>query len=291
MWGNRLKTVILLASLSGLLLLLGAIFGGQQGITVAFVMSLMMNFIAYFFSDRIVLRMYGAKPLDEAQYGWIYDMVRELCRQARIPMPKLWLIDTSVANAFATGRSPSHASVAVTTGILEILDKNELRGVLAHEISHIANRDILINTIAATLATAIGYIANMIQHAAFYRTTSSDNKKNGTLTIIGALVISILMPIAATLIQLAITRSREYLADETGAHVCKDPLALADALQKLNDHVHVSHFKKDDSAKASTAHMFIVNPFTPGMLATLFSTHPPMEARIMRLRKIYEEMS
>ena len=289
MWANRLKTAVLLATLSGLLILLGALFGGQQGITVAFVMSLMMNFIAYFFSDRIVLKMYGAKPLDETQYGWIYDMIHELCKDARIPMPKLWFIDTSVANAFATGRNPSHASVAVTAGILEILEKNELRGVLAHEISHIKNRDILIGTIAATLATAIGYIANMMQHVAF-RSSSSNDKKNGTLNIISILILSILMPIAATLIQLAITRSREYLADETGAHTCKDPLALADALQKLNDHTRTSHFKKDDTAKAATAHMFIVNPFKGGLISTLFSTHPPMEARIMRLRKIYEEM-
>lgn len=289
MWFNQVKTAILLGTLSGLLMMLGGLFGGFKGIVVFFIISLAMNGIAYFFSDKMVLRMYNAKPLDKQQFGWIYDIVEGLTHQAKIPMPKMWLIETPMANAFATGRNPSHASVAVTSGILDILDADELRGVLAHEISHVTNRDILISSIAATLATTIGFLANMMQNMAFWGTMSGDSQRRGPNPLV-LLVVAILMPIAASLIQLAISRSREYLADESGAEVSRDPLALASALEKLELRAKKVHFADNDTAHASTAHLFIVKPFTGRGLSALFSTHPPMQKRVERLRQIYEEM-
>lgn len=290
MWYNQLKTAVLLASLSGLLMLLGSYLGGTQGITIAFILALAMNGIAYFFSDKIVLTMYNAKPLDTRNYGWIKDTVQELAQKAHIPMPTLWMIDTPLANAFATGRNPKHASVAVTTGILSILTKEELRGVLAHELSHVKNRDILISTVAATLATAIGYVANMMQYAAYFgATTGNGERRRGNP--IAMIFIAILMPIAASLIQLAISRSREYQADDTGAKLCHDPLALASALQKLQTHTASVHLNSKNAEEAATAHMFIVNPFSARGLVNLFSTHPPMQQRVARLRALYETMS
>lgn len=290
MWMNKIKTVVLLATLSGLLLLLGALFGGQTGVQIALVMALIMNFIAYFFSEKIVLSLYRAQPLDKVQYAWIYEMVEDLARTMNMPMPKLWLINTPMANAFATGRNPSHASVAVTTGILQILDRDELRGVLAHELSHVKNRDILISTIAATIATAIGYLAHMMQYAAFWGAASSSNDKERRGNPIFMLLIAIIMPIAASLIQLAISRSREYLADETGAHHSHDPLALASALQKLQSNIPRAHMDSKDTVHASTASLFIVHPFSTDGLISLFSTHPPMAKRIERLHRIHEQM-
>jgi len=284
MFLNQLKTVLLLSVLSGGLFLLGYWMGGAAGLMVAFIMSMMMNFFAYFFSDKMVLAMYGAQPLDRTKFANIYDMVEELCYQARIPMPKLWYIDTPMANAFATGRNPEHASVAVTQGILKVLDENELRGVLAHELSHVKNRDILVATIAATIATAIGYLAHMLQWAAIFG--GSRNRDGERSNGFGALVAAIFMPIAAMLIQLAISRSREYLADETGAKMCHDPLALASALEKLHSNVAQQQVQPDSSAQASTASLFIVYPFTLEGIMTLFSTHPPMEKRVERLRKM-----
>lgn len=289
MWFNQFKTAILLASLSGLLMLLGGLFGGMKGIAVFFVISLVMNGIAYFYSDKMVLRMYNAKPLDRERYGWIYEIVEGLTREVKIPMPKMWLIETPMANAFATGRNPQHASVAVTTGILEILDPEELRGVLAHEISHVTNRDILISSIAAMLATTIGFLANMMQNMAFWGTLSRDDQRRGPNPLV-LLVVAILMPIAASLIQLAISRSREYLADESGAEVSHDPLALASALEKLEARAKTVHFADNDTGHATTAHLFIVKPFTGHGLSALFSTHPPMQKRIEILRKMYEQM-
>lgn len=285
---NQIKSVILLAALSGLLLFLGSLIGGHQGIQIAFVMALVMNGITYFYSDRIVLSLYKAQPLDEKTYPWIYAMVQELARDMHIPMPRLWLLPTSMANAFATGRNPHHASVAVTTGILKLLDKDELRGVLAHELAHVQNRDILITTMAATLATAIGYVAHMLQYAAWWGSMSSNdqNKRGNPLFM---LLVAILMPIAATLLQLALSRSREYLADETGAHHSHDPLALAAALEKLHNHIPYDHLNNDDTQRASTAPLFIVHPFTSNGLASLFSTHPPMQKRIERLRALYQK--
>jgi heat shock protein HtpX len=212
-------------------------------------------------------------------------MVEEMCHNASLPMPKLWYIETEMANAFATGRNPAHASVAVTQGILNILDANELRGVLAHELSHVKNRDILISTIAATIASAIGYLAHMLQWAAIFGGTRDrdDNKGGG---VIGAIAIAILMPIIATLVQLAISRSREYLADETGAKICRDPLALASALQRLSGDAHAHATAPNSTAEAATASLFIVNPFSGGGILSLLSTHPPMEERIARLREM-----
>ena len=289
MWFNQFKTAVLLAALSGILMMIGALLGGAKGIVLFFIISLIMNAISYFFSDKIVLRMYNAKPLDQQKYGWIYDTVRELTAKDGMPMPSMWFIDTPMANAFATGRSPSHASVAVTSGILDILDQNELRGVLAHEISHVKNRDILISSIAATLATAIGFIANMMQHMAFWGSVSSSEQRRGPNPLV-LLVIAILMPIAASLIQLAISRAREYQADESGAEISHDPLALASALQKLESRARQVHFADNDTAHATTAHLFIIKPFTGAGLSALFATHPPTQQRIARLRALYESM-
>jgi heat shock protein HtpX len=232
--------------------------------------------------------MYKAQPLDEHQYGWIYEIVSSLAQTMHIPMPKLWLISTPMANAFATGRSPRHASVAVTTGILDILDRDELRGVLAHELSHIKNRDVLVATIAATLAAAIGYIANMLHHIAWWSAVSSDkNRKNGNPLIM--ILVAILMPIAGALIQLAISRSREYLADETGARESHDPLALASALEKLHNHIPHAHLNPNNETQAATASLFIVHPFSGKSISNLFSTHPPVHKRIARLQNLFEK--
>ena len=287
---NSLKTVILLGTLSGLLLFLGGFLGGSEGLTIALLFSLFMNFIAYFFSEKIVLSMYRAQPLDKTRYNWIYAIVQELTSTMRLPMPKLWLVSTPMANAFATGRNPHHASIAVTTGILDILDRDELRGVLAHELSHIKNRDVLVSTIAATLATAIGYIANMMHHAAFWGSMNSrSNNKKQNYNPIVMLVIALLMPLAAALIRLAISRSREFLADETGAHHSREPLALASALEKLHSNLHHHNLNnQQDSTKTTTASLFIVHPFTHERWSSLFSTHPPVRQRIARLRKMLD---
>lgn len=290
MWENRIKTVVLLGSLSEILLLIGRMFGGTTGLTIALIIAVAMNIFAYFFSDKMVLRMYNAQPLNPQEYADIYAMVQELCNSMKMPMPKMYLINTPMANAFATGRNPSNASVAVTTGILKILTPQELRGVLAHELSHVQNRDILVSTIAATLATAIGYLANMLQHMAYWGALSSsqDDRRRGNPIFM--IFVAILMPIAASLIQLAISRSREFMADETGAHICKDPLALAGALQKLQSSARSSHLNDDDTAHASTAPLFIVHPFSSENVMSLFSTHPPIAQRVARLQRMYEKM-
>ncbi len=282
MWFNRIKTVILLASLSALLIFLGNIFGGKVGLNIALTMALFMNGIAYFFSDKIVLRMYGARPLDKQQYAYVYQQVKDLAQRMHLPIPRLWIVNTPVANAFATGRNPKHASIALTTGILSLLDENELQGVIAHELSHVKNRDILVSTIAATLATAIGYLAYMLRYAAFWESYSSNRNRNGhgPFTMI---IIAILMPIAATILQLSISRSREYLADKTGVQCTHKPLALASALKKLHTNLTYAHFQPNEREKASTASLFIVFPFISNGVLNLFSTHPPINKRIARL--------
>ncbi len=282
MFWNQIKTAILLASLSGLLLLFGYWIGGNDGIYFAFILSLIMNFVTYFYSDKIVLRMYGAQPLHEEQYDFVYDMVREIAQTMDMPMPKLWYLPTDMANAFATGRNPKHASVAVTKGILDLLDHHELRGVLAHELSHVKNRDILVGTIAATIATAIGYLAHMLRWSVILGGRGSRDRGNG----FGAILVAILMPIAAMLIQLAISRSREYLADETGAETVHDPLSLASALEKLHHQAKTQKLQPQSPAHASSASLFIVFPFSGTGWLSLFSTHPPMEKRVARLRKM-----
>ncbi len=284
MFLNQFKTALLLGTLSGLLFLLGYLIGGSNGIVIAFVISLGINFFTYFYSDKMALAMYNAQPLDEDKYKNIYAMVEDLSYTARIPMPKLWYIATPMANAFATGRNPKHASVAVTQGILDILDEEELRGVLAHELSHITNRDILVGTVAATIATAIGYIVHMLQWSLIFGTGNRDERNNGGG--FGALLAVIFMPIVATLIQLGISRSREYLADESGAKCCGSPLALASALEKLDSAARGNHAAPHSQAEASVASLFIVYPFSGKSMFNLFSTHPPMALRIERLRKM-----
>jgi heat shock protein HtpX len=293
LFAYRLKTALLLGALSGLLLLLGRIAGGPAGLIVALVIAGIMNLIAYFFSDKIVLRLYQAQPLVRQHHEGIYQIVAELAQRMNIPQPKLWLIQSDMANAFATGRNPQHASVAVTTGILRLLDEAELRGVLAHELAHVKNRDILVSTLAATLATAIGYAADFMLRLSFYhghgaREEDREKKRSSFLT---TLVISLLLPFAAMLIQLAISRSREYLADETGAEVSGTPLALASALRKLEQNVAHNHFSSDDTIHTGTAPLFIVNPFLAGGIARLFSTHPPLKARIERLQALAHKFS
>jgi len=289
MFRDILKTFALLTGLGLLLLFLGSAFGGKAGLTMALVMALIMNGIAYFFSDKIVLRLYKAQPMDAHTYPHIYEMVQKLAQNMKIPMPKLWIIPSPIANAFATGRNPHNSSVVVTTGIVDILDQHELRGVLAHELSHVKNRDILFATIAATIATAIGYMAQYAHYAAIFGSRGSNRKNNP----IGLLLAVILVPIAATLLRLGLSRSREYLADDSGARYSNDPLALASALQKLERHVSVAHLDNKDISRASTAQLFIVNPFkqqiTGRSLINLFSTHPSTQARIERLHKIYEQ--
>lgn len=290
---NTIKTVVLLAALSGLLLFLGSVIGGTTGIQIALFMSLLMNGISFFFADKIVLRMYGAKPLDKQEYGAIYETVEELTQKMHLPMPKLWLIHAPMANAFATGRGPSNGSIALTSSIITLLEPHELRGVLAHELSHIKNRDVLVSTIAATLASAIGYIAYMLRYAAFWggynRRSDRDSGGMGPFVTI---LIAIFMPIAASLIQLAISRSREYMADERGVHGSQDPLALASALEKLHGHIPEAHLdRKQDAHRAATASLFIVHPFAGNGWITLFMTHPPVHERVKRLRAMYEKRS
>jgi heat shock protein HtpX len=290
MWAQRIKTALILGALSGLLLLLGNLFAGTNGIIIAFLLSVAMNALAYYFSEKIVLSLYKAEKLDSTTYAWVYEIVAGLSAKMGIPTPKLWLIKTPVANAFATGRNPQHSSVAITSGILGVLDAEELRAVLAHELAHIKNRDILVSTIAATLATAIGYVADFMLRMAFWQTVNqNDNRRNQSSPLASALV-ALIMPVAALLLQLAVSRSREYLADETGATACNAPLALASALAKLEQHTAQAHFDSNDTVHASTAPLFIVHPFFGKGIGELFSTHPPMRKRIERLHRMYHHL-
>lgn len=290
MWKNSLKTLLLMSTLAGIMMLLGQLMGSSSGLTIAFVIALIFNGIMYFFSDKIVLSLYGAQPLNTSEYPAIEPMVRELCTKMNMPMPKLWIVKTNVANAFATGRNPENGSVAFTTKILELLEPHELRGVVAHELSHIYNRDILVTTIAATMAATIGYLCNFLQHAVFYRAVSGNSRdtKNGG-SMIGMIVVAVLMPIIALLIRLGISRSREYLADESGAAISQDPLALADALKKLHQSTDRASFSQDDTVAQATSGLFIVNPFNSMELSELLSTHPPVAKRISLLQKMYTQ--
>jgi heat shock protein HtpX len=280
--GNLIKTGFLLTVLTCLLVLAGGALGGQQGMVIAFVLAFVMNVGSYWFSDKIVLRLYGAQPLDEAQAPGLYRIVRELAAEAKIPVPPIYIIQDDSPNAFATGRNPSHAAIAVTKGILRILSEDELKGVLAHELSHVKNRDTLIMTIAATLAGAITYLAQMAQWAAIFGggRRSDDEGAGGGGGLIGMLLMAILAPIAAMLVQMAISRGREFEADASGARLCHRASGLERALAKLE----AAARQEPLNATPATAHLFIVNPLTSGGLATLFSTHPPIEERIARLR-------
>jgi heat shock protein HtpX len=278
---NTLKTTALLGLLTGLIVLVGGYFGGAQGMWVAFLFAFLMNFGAYWFSDKIVLAMYRAKPATEAEAPGLHRIVRGLAQRAHMPMPRIYIIPTDTPNAFATGRNPEHAAVAATEGILRICNEEELEGVLSHELAHVRNRDTLISTVAATLAGVIVMLARMAMWMPFFGGGGRDDEDRGGGAL-GFLFLAILAPIAATLIQLAISRSREFQADETGAQLTHKPLALASALQKLEAAAH----RLPMEANPATSHLFIVNPLSGQALFKLFSTHPPIEERIARLRAL-----
>jgi heat shock protein HtpX len=279
---SRFRTTVLLAALTALIVWIGGYFGGSNGMLLAFMLAALMNLGSYWFSDKIVLRMYRAQLIDEHQAPELYRMVRELTAEARIPMPRLYMIPDATPNAFATGRNPENAALAVTEGLWRLLTPNELRGVLAHELGHVKNRDILVSSIAATLAGAVMILANMARWAAIFGGgRSSDDEQGGGF--IGLIVTAVLAPIAAMLIQMAISRSREYLADETGAMLSHNPDSLANALEKLT---MASQQIPMHDAQPATAHMFIVNPLSGRAIGNLFSTHPPIEERIRRLRQM-----
>jgi heat shock protein HtpX len=277
---NMFKTAVLLAVLTMMLVLFGGALGGRQGMLIAFVLALLMNFFSYWFSDKIVLSMYGAQRIDEAQAPNVHAILRRLTLRAGIPMPPVYLIPTDTPNAFATGRNPAHAAVAVTQGILRILDDEELEGVLAHELSHVKNRDVLVSTIAATLAGAITYLAHMAQWAALWGGGRSSDDEEGGGNPFALILMAVLAPIAALLVQLAVSRAREFQADATGARIAGKPWGLAKALEKLE----MANARVPMTANPSTAHLFIVNPLSGSSLMRLFSTHPPVEERIARLR-------
>jgi len=277
---NVFKTGLLLAVLTAMLVLIGGAVGGRQGMLVAFVVAVVMNFVSYWFSDKMVLAAYGAQPIEEAAAPRLYAIVHRLATRAGIPMPRVYLIPSETPNAFATGRNPEHAVVAVTEGIMRILDEEELEGVLAHELSHVKNRDMLISTIAATLAGAITYLAHMAQWAAMFGGRGRDDEEGGSNPI-AMILLAILAPIAALLVQMAVSRSREFQADATGAKVAGKSWGLMKALEKLQ--IANQQMPMADATPA-TAHLFIVNPLSGATLSRLFSTHPPLEERIARLR-------
>lgn len=276
---NQIKTVLLLGLLTGLLVVLGGAIGGRGGMIIALIMAAAMNFFSYWYSDKIVLKLYRARPVSESEAPGVYGMVEELARGAGLPTPRVYVVDDDTPNAFATGRNPENAVVAVTTGILKTLSPRELRGVLGHELAHVKDRDILISSVAATLAGAIMVLATMARWSMFFG--GSDDEEGGGLGIVGVLLMSILAPIGAMLVQMAVSRSREYLADKEGAEMARDPEALASALTRLQE---ANQRKPMHDARPQTAHMFIVNPLSGGSLAHLFSTHPPMAERVARLR-------
>lgn len=283
---SQIKTVLLLGLLTGLILFLGGAMGGRMGLMIAFGFALLMNVGSYWYSDKLVLSMYRAKELSEADAPGLHRMVAELAAEAGIPKPRVYMTPQEAPNAFATGRDPAHGVVAVTQGIMRLLTAEELRGVLAHEMGHILNRDILVQTVAGVLASVVMFIANMLQWGAIFG--SFGGRDEDSPNPIAALALAFLAPVAASLIQMAISRSREYLADETGARLSHDPLALASALQKLasyNQRVPMQ------GATEATAHMFIVHPFTGNKMASLFSTHPPMEDRVARLKEMAAKRS
>lgn len=278
---NTLKTTILMAGLTGLFLVIGNAIGGQGGMMIAFLFAIGMNVFSYWFSDRIVLRMYKAQPIGLDDRTGLYSLVKELAVRADLPMPKVYIIPGDQPNAFATGRNPQNSAVAVTEGIMHMMDREELAGVIAHELGHIKNRDILISTIAATFAGAITMLAHMAQWAMIFGGMQGDDEDSGG-GLIGTLLMAILAPIAAMLIQMAISRSREYIADAQGARISGNPNYLARALRKLQ----YASEKIPMRANPATSHLFIVNPLRGRGFASLFSTHPPMEERIERLEKM-----
>ena len=280
-----LRTAVLLGLLTGLLLFIGNLIGGQTGVVIAFIIAAVMNFMSYWFSDKIVLSMYRAKEISREEAPWLHEIVEDLARRADIPKPPIYLVPMEQPNAFATGRGPGHAAVAVTRGILEILDQEELRGVLAHELAHIKNRDVLIASIAATIAGAISMIVNWLQWALIFG-FGRDEENNNPLSLVGSILLIIITPIIAAIIQMAISRSREYLADETGAYICGCPLALASALEKIHNYVT----QVPAQVNEGTSHLFIENPLKGEGLLELLSTHPSTEKRIARLVELARKM-
>jgi heat shock protein HtpX len=280
--GNQIRTTILLAVLTALILWVGQVLGGRQGMIIALIFAAGMNFFSYWYSDKLVLRMYRASEVTPNQAPELYETVQRLTQQAGLPMPKLYIIPQEAPNAFATGRNPAHAVVAVTQGLLKIMDRDELTGVLAHELAHVKNRDILIGSIAATMAGAIMMLATMARWSAIFGGFGGNNDEGGRSGFIGLIVMSIIGPLAAMIIQMAISRSREYLADATGAGFAGHPEGLANALEKLGAYSKRLPMK----ASPATAHMFIVNPLSGRSMLSLFSTHPPLEERIARLRGV-----
>jgi len=277
---NGLKTMALMVTLTLMLVFIGGLLGGKSGMTFALIMAFGINFITYWFSDKIVLRMYKAQPVNESEAPELYNMVRRLSQKAQLPMPKVYIMEQDQPNAFATGRNPEHGVVAVTTGIMRMLSREELEGVIAHELAHIKHRDILVSTVAAAIAGAISYLAQMAQWAMIFGGGRSDEDEGGSP--IASLVMMIVGPIAAMLVQMAISRSREYGADAGGARIAGNPLHLSSALKKLD----MASKRIPMDANPATSHMFIVSPLTGGGILKLFSTHPPMEERIARLESM-----
>jgi heat shock protein HtpX len=278
---NQAKTFFLMVVLTIILVGLGSMIGGKNGAVLAFGVALIINMVSYWFSDRIVLAMYKAQEVSEGEAPELYSIVATLAQRASLPMPRVYIIESDSPNAFATGRNPEHAVVAVTTGILRVLNRQELEGVLAHELTHVKNRDILISTVAAALAGAITMLASWARWSLFFGGRGDDEEGGGN--IVSVIIFSMVAAFAAMLIQLAISRSREYLADAGGAHLAGNPMFLANALRRLDTAVARSPMP---DANPSTAHMFIVNPFSAKGIVSLFSTHPPMEERIRRLEEM-----
>jgi heat shock protein HtpX len=277
---NHVKTVLLLGGLTGILLGIGNLLGGRQGLLIGLLFAGVINFVSFWWSDKIVLKMYRAVEADKNEHKDLYHMVEEIRHSAGLPMPKVYIVNTPNPNAFATGRSPSHAAVAVTTGLMQLLNRNELKGVLAHEMGHVKNRDILISSVAATIAGVISYIAMMARWAAIFGMGGKDDRGGGILELIA---LAIIAPIMAMIIQFAISRSREFLADETGAKLIKDPFSLASALEKIEKGVKQAPFKRMGTTEA-TAHLFISNPLKSASFMEMFSTHPTTKKRCERLR-------
>ncbi len=277
---NQIRTAVLLAVMTVLIIMAGRLLGGRQGMIIAFFLAIGMNFFSYWYSDKMVLRMYRAQAVTPDQAPELYGIVSRLAVRSGLPMPKIYIIPERAPNAFATGRNPEHAVVAVTQGLVDVMDTDEITGVLAHEMAHVKNRDILIGTIAATMAGVIMILANMARWSAFFGGGSHNDDEGGGMGAMGLILMSIIAPLAAMVIQMAVSRSREYLADATGAGFAGNPESLARALEKLG--AYSGRIAMD--ANPSTAHMFITNPLSGKRMMALFSTHPPLEERIARLR-------